>query len=65
MVPVWGPVDSLWQAVLSFHHVSPGEQTLVNRIGGKCHYPLNHPASPLTLFLIRESLTNLNHCRNL
>lgn len=34
---VWRSEDSLWEAVLSFHHGGPADWTLVIRLRGKCH----------------------------
>lgn len=36
--------DSLWESVLSFHHVGPRDQTEVIRFGSSRLYPLSFPA---------------------
>lgn len=36
---MWEPEDNFWESALSFHHVSPGVQTEVSRLGVKHLHP--------------------------
>lgn len=49
MVPTWLLEDNLKELVPSFHHVAPGGQTLVIRLGIK-HHPQSHSADPFAPF---------------
>lgn len=45
----WYLADDMWELVLSFHYVVPGNATL----GQQLHYPLSHLAGPhLTIFIM-------------
>lgn len=46
---VWRSKDNLREADLSFHHMVPGDSTLIFQLGNKCLWPLSHLASPWTL----------------
>lgn len=52
--------DDLWESVLSFHYVGPGDRTLVIRLGTTHPYPLSHlPGSP---FSYNRNLRKLGFC---
>lgn len=38
---MWGSEDNFWESALSFHHVNPGDQTQVFRLGVKRLHPLS------------------------
>lgn len=40
-----GQRTSLWELVLAFHHMGPGDQTQVARLGSSHFYPLSLLAS--------------------
>lgn len=46
--------DNLWQSVLSFHHVCPGNRTQIMRVGGKCLYQMSHLGAPEFPFLGKQ-----------
>lgn len=53
---VWKSEESLWELVLSFHHVGPRDGTHVIRLNNKFLYLLSHLSSPRVAFLILNCL---------
>lgn len=51
---MWG---QLWESVFSFHHMSPEDQTRVDKYGNKYLYELNHLAGPWS----PNSYTTVSH----
>lgn len=43
---IWRSEVILWELVLVFHHVSPGNHTQVVRLGCKCPYLFTHLTGP-------------------
>lgn len=39
--------DNVWEKALSFHHMGPGNQTQIARIGGKALYLMSHLATTI------------------
>lgn len=50
--------DNPPEPVLSFHHVAPGDWTLMARLRGTHLYPLGHLAGPQEMALHSEAITS-------
>ena len=46
---VWRSEDNHQELVLSFHHLGSGDQTRVDRLGGRDFYPLSHFSAQFSL----------------
>lgn len=46
---VWRSEDNHQESVLSFHHLGSGDETRVDRLGGRNFYPLSHFSAQFSL----------------
>jgi hypothetical protein len=44
-VRIWQSENNFVKLVLSFHHIGPGDQSQIIRLGGKHFYPLSYLSS--------------------
>lgn len=54
---VWRSEDNHGESVLSCHHLGSGDQTQVDRLGGRDFYPLSHFSAQFSL--ISNEMNNL------